>query len=132
MTGPLLIILVIAGFAFVFTQFGSSSSSSSALASTGAIGASGAGRVGPRRIPANGLSAGSVPQYETDRAQGSGLDVRFVVTESGTRYRGATLASQVREQLDALSPSPVTPAASPVPIGTSASAEASAASASSA
>jgi len=112
-TGPLLVLAVIAGFAALFTQLGgSSSSSSSGLASGGTSAAGVPSAASGHASSAGGRNAAAAPagsQFETNQ---SGLDGRFAVTESGTQYQGSTLASQVREQLVAVKPSAVTPAAS--------------------
>ena len=84
----------------------SSSAPESGLSNTGApsaaAGSSSSSFAGPSRD-------GSEPDYETNRP------VNFVVTESGTSYQRATLASQVREQLAAVTPSAATHTASSVP-----------------
>jgi hypothetical protein len=100
-TAPLLVLLVIAGFALVISQFGSSSSSSYEGTTAGPASSSG------QHSSAAEPYGRSLPQNEPNLSGGSG---RFVVTESGTRYQESTLASQVRQQLDALSPSALTPA----------------------
>jgi len=96
---PLLICLVLGGFGYAFTRIGGSSSSSSMYSSAaGAPAASSLnGSVGglatpfgesvPAKRPAQGASnlAGQVPE--------------FTVTESGTRYEAATLATQVHDEL---------------------------------
>jgi hypothetical protein len=126
--GPLLVLLVIAGFALVFSQFGSSSSSSGLANGTAAVPAAGsasasAGPADDHAAP-NGRFAGAGAQYETNL---SGHGGEFVVTESGTRYQGTTLARQVREQLGAVSQNVVTPAATaPVPASSSSAVPASA------
>jgi hypothetical protein len=108
-SASLVIILFVVGFAVVASLGGPSSSSSapeSGLSNTGAPSAAGGSSsssfAGPSRD-------GSEPDYETNRP------VNFVVTESGTSYQRATLASQVREQLAAVTPSAATHTASSVP-----------------
>jgi hypothetical protein len=112
LTGPLLVILVIAGFAVGFAQLGGgSSSSSSSAASSGTSAEGSASSVSGHSSPAAGRNAAAAPagpQYATNFF---GLS-RFAVTESGTQYQGSTLASQVRTELIAVTPSAVTPAAS--------------------
>jgi hypothetical protein len=125
-SASLVIILFVVGFAFVASRGGPSSSSSSpesGLSNTGTS-ASAAGAASEPSAFA-GAHDGSAPQYATNRSAGNGQHAKFVVTESGTRYQGATLASQVREQLNAVRQGLVTPAASPVPNGASATATAS-------
>jgi hypothetical protein len=110
-TGPLLILLVIAGFAALFTQLGGSSSSSSSGLASGGTSAEGApSSASSHAASASGRNAAAPagPQYATNLF---GLS-RFAVTESGTNYQRSTLASQVRTQLVAVTPSAVTPAAS--------------------
>jgi hypothetical protein len=114
LTGPLLVILVIAGFAVGFAQLsgGSSSSSSSGLASGGTSAESSAASASGHSSPQSGRNAAAAPAGSQFESNQSGLDGRFAVTESGTQYQGSTLASQVRTQLVAVTPSAVTPAAS--------------------
>jgi trimeric autotransporter adhesin len=122
-SASLVIILFVVGFAVVASQGGPSSSSSSpdsGLSNTGTSAPAAGAASEPSAFA--GAHDGSAPQYETNRSAGNGQHAKFVVTESGTRYQGATLASQVREQLDAVRQGLVTPAASPVPNGPSASA----------
>ena len=126
--GPLLVLLVIAGFALVFSQFGSSSSSSglangTAAARAAAPSAGLAGPTGDHSAPTERFGAAG-PQNVTNL---SGHGGQFAVTESGTRYQGTTLARQVREQLGAVSQNVVTPAATaPVPASSSSAVPASA------
>jgi len=110
MSASLVLVLVIVGFAVLASHSGSSSSSS-APASSGTS-AEGAASASSRHSPQGGHNAAAGPagsQYETNLA---GLGGTFVVTESGTKYQGSTLARQVREELVAVAPSAVTPAAS--------------------
>jgi hypothetical protein len=111
-TGPLLILVVIAGFAALFTQLGgSSSSSSSGLASSGTSAAGVPSAASGHSSAAAGRGAEAEPagpQYATNLFGLSG----FSVIESGTQYQGSALASQVRTELIAVTPSAVTPAAS--------------------
>ena len=119
---PLLVVLLLAGFGYLFTRTDNSSTSSSAAASSAAAG-SVSSSSGPVAEPAAGhVSNQSAPHSEILR---NGGGAKFVITESGTKYRGSTLASQVREQLNAQNE--VTPAASApgrVTPGTEASASA--------
>jgi len=108
---PLLILLFIAGFAVLITQFGGGTSSSSGP-DDGASGIS-AG-VTPSSASAHGSSAGRNPEsqpasgtFRTGLAFGS---LKFTVNDSGISYHRSTLASQVRTQLNAQNA--VTPAAS--------------------
>jgi hypothetical protein len=122
--------LVIAGFAVVFSQFGGSATSSSGPDS-GAAGspyaaasaAAGAGTSGAHSAESSRGYNQSRPQFEPTQSGGNGQNADFVVTQSGTGYQGATLASQVREQLSAVTPGP--PAASSTLPSTPASASAS-------
>jgi hypothetical protein len=111
-TGPLLVILVIAGFAVLFTQLGGSSSSSSSGLASGGTSAEGAPSAASGHSSAaagrGAAAAPAGPQYATNLF---GLS-RFAVIESGTLYQGSTLASQVRTELIAVTPGAVTPAAS--------------------
>jgi hypothetical protein len=106
-TAPLVVILVLVGFGFVFTQLGgSSSSSSSVYAAAGSASSSvPASAAGTGRNAAGHNTAGSTPDHDNVSRNG----VTFVLTQSGTRYQGSTLASQVRAQLDTASD--LTPAA---------------------
>jgi hypothetical protein len=109
-TAPLLIILVIVGFALVFTQLGgSSSSSSSGLASGGTSAPGAASAASGERSASSARNQGVAPEFETNPPEKNGQNANFAVSESGTRYQGATLASQVRQQLDAQNAA-VTPA----------------------
>ena len=106
-SASLVLILFIVGFAVVASQGGPSSSSSapeSGLSNTG-TGAPG------RRVRLLLVRRGA----ESRRVRAADETIRqaqFVVTESGTSYRRATLASQVREQLAAVTPRASTPTAS--------------------
>jgi hypothetical protein len=110
-TAPLLIVLIIAGFAIVFSQFSSGPTSSGSVAAAGAASAAPTGTTGAQST-GSGRYSDSGPQFEPSRPGKGGQNADFVVTESGTSYQGATLASQVRGQLGVLAPGGVTPAAS--------------------
>ena len=99
-TGSLLVLLVIAGFALVISQFGGSSSSSGSASGAAAASAS-APAASSEHSSQLGAAAGRCRSTRPP-AWKNGLKRQFVVTESGTKYQGSTLASQVREQLDAL------------------------------
>ncbi len=93
--GSLVICLVLAGFGVLLTRAGGSSSSSSSMDNSAAAPASSS--VGS---PANGLVvpySGSVPAKSAD---GSSRQPDFTVTETGTRYAAATLATQVHDELN--------------------------------
>jgi hypothetical protein len=114
-SGSLVILLFIAGFVLLITQFGSGSSSSG---STGlASGASTASSAASAAAPASGTSGTSQGRYTGSNSEPSifrvGANVRslkFTVSQSGTSYHASTLAGQVRNQLNAQNG--VTPAAS--------------------
>jgi hypothetical protein len=103
MTGPLLICLVIAGFAILFAHLGSSSSSSSSssLAEPAAQGTASAA--------SGGHAAVAAPYTRNNFYAGQGG--QFAVIESGTSYQGSTLVSQVRAQLYGLRPTAQAPPA---------------------
>ena len=138
LTATLVVFLVIAGFAVVFTQIGGGSGTYSGTDSSG-ISAQGAASssASSRHAAALGPNVGSVP-YKSDMSGAAG---QFPVTESGTRYQGSTLARQVQEQLNALVtptaavPSPSAPnsaSATAEPAGSASATAASSASASAA
>jgi hypothetical protein len=121
-TAPLLVLAILAGFGFLFTQISGSSSSSESPAASGTVSSASAAPAaasGEHSLAAGRNASGFGPQYDTK----SGKNVTFVLTESGTSYKGATLASQVRAQLGAQNE--VTPAAT-APGGSIPSVEASA------
>jgi hypothetical protein len=105
--GPLVACLLFAGLGYAISRTSSSSSSNSApyAAPAASSAASGAG------VPANG-SAGSVQRSEAGSVASGG----FAVTKSGTDYREATLAVQVRAVIAAVkrasSPAVPSPASS--------------------
>ena len=105
-TGPLLIVLVIVGFAVLFTRIGGDSSTVSGSLSTGTSGQGTA-------AAASGAHAETRPSPRSPYYEGNvaGQSGQFVVTESGTRYQGSTLARQVREQPLFSAAGAVTPAA---------------------
>ena len=108
-TGPLLIVLVIAGFAVLFTRIGGDSSTVSGTFSSGTS-AQGSAAAASGAHADQARPTVRSPYYEGNEAGQSG---QFVVTESGIRYQGSTLARQVREQLNALvTPTAATPSAS--------------------
>ena len=118
----LLVFLVIAGFAAIFTQIGGSSATYSGSVSSGTS-ASSPG-ASSRHAAAAGPANGSVPEYEGGDT--SGPSDQFTVTESGVRYQGSTLALQVRKQLTLFAPNnATTPASSSVPSAASSEVEAS-------
>jgi hypothetical protein len=112
--GTLVACLFIAGFGYLVTRTTSSSSSSLATSAGTSVQASPSGLQAPESRP----FAGSVPEKSSSAASSG-----FVVTESGTTYRRATLAGQVRDVLAAdgssssssRAPSAVAPAASSSP-----------------
>jgi hypothetical protein len=99
--GPLVAILVFVGLGYVIS-LGSSSSSSSAAAAGTAAGSSSASALAPGPAATAGGSkvSGGAP-VETEPNAASPGAPPFVVTESGTRFRQATLAAQVRAVLAA-------------------------------
>jgi hypothetical protein len=103
-TAPLLVVLVIVGFAVLFTRIGGDSSTVSGSFSSGTA-AQGTASAASGAHADQATPTVRSPYYEGNVAGQGG---QFVVTESGTRYQGSTLARQVREQLNAL----VTPSAS--------------------
>jgi hypothetical protein len=108
---PLLILLFIAGFAVLITQFGGGTSSSSGP-DDGTSGIS-AGSTASAAASAHGSSAGrnaeSQPASGTFRTGLAFGSLKFTVNDSGISYHRSTLASQVRTQLNAQNA--VTPAA---------------------
>jgi hypothetical protein len=119
-TAPL-IVLIFIGFVIALTQLGGSSPTYSGTEGLGAASAS-----APAASAASGRTSGhgSAP---SDRGLNNTFDGAspFVITESGTRYEAATLATQVQTQLS--DQNAVLPAASSVPsASSSASAAASA------
>ena len=108
MSATLLVFLVIAGFAVVFTQIGGGSGTYSGTNSSGTSAQGSASA-------ASGAHAAKAAPHEGSpyRSDVSGAAGQFAVTESGTRYHEATLVRQVREQLNALvTPTAATPSAS--------------------
>jgi hypothetical protein len=123
-TAPLLVLAILAGFGYLFTQISGSSSSSQSSVASGTMSSASAPAAAPAAASGHSIAAGRNasgfgPQYDTK----SGKNVTFVLTASGTSYKGATLASQVRAQLGAQNE--VTPAAT-APGGSIPSVEASA------
>lgn len=106
-TAPLLIVLILAAFGFVFTHLGSSPTYSGANASSAASAAAGA--AGSAGASARTGGHGSAPSNDNLRGGLVGTP-EFAIIESGTRYQAATLATQVRAQLD--NRNAVTPATS--------------------
>jgi hypothetical protein len=109
--GPLVVLLIIAGFALVFSQLGGSSatySGTSGLAS-GATASSAASSA--TRMADGGSFGASAPKHE-NQSGASTRKLSFSVTESGASFHQSTLVTQVREQLDALLGPAATPAAS--------------------
>jgi hypothetical protein len=119
--GPLLaLVVIVAGLGYVVSRAGSSSSSSAGSAAAapaaGADGTSGASSAaaagGPEAGPTGSASAasgaGSAPSPLAPNAgasvanPGPAAIPLFTVTESGTKYRQAALAAQVRAALAAL------------------------------
>jgi hypothetical protein len=88
-TGALAVCLVFVGFGFLVSH-GSSQSSSSAASAAGASSSADSGAV-PAAEPTGG-------KYGYSAAAGTGVNpgATFTVTESGTEYRRASLAGQVR------------------------------------
>jgi hypothetical protein len=107
-TAPLLVLLVIAGFAFAITRFSGSGATYSGSVFSGTPAQGAASSTSGKHSTQAGRNAGPVPQF-VGRPGESGP---FMVIESGSRYQGSTLASQVRGQLNAVSQGAVTPAAS--------------------
>jgi hypothetical protein len=122
-SASLLIVLIIAGFGVLVSQFSGGPTYSGTTATSGTAAGSVAGP-SSRHSGFASRDGASVPQYETTRPGTSGQKVNFAVTESGISYQGSTLARQVRDQV-ALNRTAVLPPASPVPNSASASAAAS-------
>jgi hypothetical protein len=132
-SASLVIILFVVGFVALASQGGSSSSSSapdSGLSNTGTSAPAAGAASEPSAFA--GTHDGSAPQYQTRRPQVNGPNTDFAVTESGTKYQGATLASQVRVQLEVLNPTAGAPTASSAPTSASQTPAASASASSSA
>jgi hypothetical protein len=130
-TASLLIVLIIAGFGVVVSQFSGGPTYSGTTAAGGTAGSSSVSGPSSQHSGFASRDGASVPQFETGRPGKNGQQVNFVVTESGISYQGSTLARQVRDQV-ALNQGAVMPPASPVPNSASATAAASASAASSA
>jgi len=119
--GPLVAILLFVGLGYVISH-SSSSSSSSALAgpaagaSSASASASGAEIPGPDVTAAGSKAAGGAP-VETEPNAASPSAPRFALTQSGTQFRQATLAAQVRAVLAAGGSSPAGTALSPQLLG---------------
>ena len=110
--GPLVVLLIIAGFALVFANLGGSSatySGTSGLAS--GVTASSAASAGTRTAEGGAFGA-SAPEHESNQSATNTQRLAFSVTESGTSFHQATLVTQVREQLNGLFGPGATPAAS--------------------
>jgi hypothetical protein len=125
--GPLAVCLLIAVIAIGLSHVGSSSSSSSSSSSASSA-AGAAPAAGNTFAPAASSSAGSAAgPFAAPSA--TRVAAGFLVTESGTRYQRATLASQARSQVaaaarqlgSATAPSSAAPASSPVTSSASAS-----------
>jgi hypothetical protein len=123
---PLLICLVLGGFGYLFTRIGGTSSSSSIASSAAGTASSPFNRTAGGSVAPHGASLPAAVAPEKGANALSGQQQGFAVTETGTRYAAATLATQVHDQL-ALAQGASTPSAGP-----SAAASASASSASSA
>jgi hypothetical protein len=123
---PLLICLVLGGFGYLFTRIGGTSSSSSIASSAAGTASSPLNRTVEGSVAPHGASLPAAVAPEKGASALSGAQQGFAVTETGTRYAAATLATQVHDQL-ALAQGASTPSAGP-----SAAASASASSASSA
>jgi hypothetical protein len=119
--GPLVAILLFVGLGYFISQ-SSSSSSSSALAgaaagsSSASASAPGAEIPGPAVTAAGSKAAGGAP-VETEPNAASPSAPRFAVTQSGTQFRQATLAAQVRAVLAADGSSQAGTAPSPQLLG---------------
>jgi hypothetical protein len=109
--GPLVVLLIIAGFALVFSQLGGGSATySGASEPASGVTSSSSAAAGTRTADGGGFGA-SAPEYR-NQSGATTQKLRFSVTESGTSFHQSTLITQVREQLDALNANAATPAAS--------------------
>jgi hypothetical protein len=107
-SGSLLACLLLAGLGYGLSRGGTSGStaqSSTGQSSTGQSSAASAEAAAPAAQPPGDQvpSAGGLPRPQPSRLTASrpAASASFSVTESGTSYREATLAGQVREQLAA-------------------------------
>jgi hypothetical protein len=127
-SASLIIVLAVAGFAVLISQFGSGSSYSSSEAASGAAGTSVSS---PAAEPAASSAHGPNGRYSASQSGPSAFrdglgapNLKFSVTKSGISYQGSTLATQVQTQLTG--GNAVTPAASEPSASSSTEASASA------
>lgn len=118
--GPLLVCLLLAGFGYVLSQRGPSGSAESTAA---APAGSSAAAAAPEPAGASHFSAAGSRAAQPERLTPvrPGESPVFVVTESGTSYQQATLAEQVRANLNASRASLSTRATVPSASGTAGS-----------
>jgi hypothetical protein len=115
-SASLIIVLAVAGFAVLISQFGSGSPTSSSAVAAG--GSSGTSVTRPAAEPAASSAAGPSQHYSASQSGPSSFrdglgarNLKFLVTESGISYQRSTLATQVQTQLIAVAPATSEPGA---------------------